>query len=115
MQSKIINTEDLFNFSQTWYLIKEIDFTEPKFLILFPNEKENHTIPLYDGQPYLPDGLSFPSVIKGDLRLNHHLLPSAVKLPEWVEGTKEIQYCRIPPTWKFPHKLHRLKLIRFST
>lgn len=60
------------------------------------------------GQPYLPDGLRFPSVIKGNLLLYHHLLPSAARLPERVEGTMEIQYCRIPPAWKFPKKIKRL-------
>ena len=94
-----------------WYAAK-VELLEPiNFWEIFSNcgDVFTGTINL-SGQPYLPQGLKFPAVLKGDLIFNYNVLPSVIKLPEEIEGELIIQFCSIPPTWEFPRKAKKISL-----
>lgn len=67
-----------------------------------------------DGQPYIPERLVFPTVLRGDLTFSHSELPSKIRLPMAIEGELLIQGCNIPPTWKLPMQIDCLHLIGSS-
>ena len=95
----------------SWYAA-EVELLEPlNFWDTFSNcyNVFTGTINL-SGQPYLPQGLRFPSVLKGDLIFNNIVLPSTIKLPDVIEGELVIQFCNIPPAWKLPRKVNKIIL-----
>ena len=95
----------------SWYAAK-VELLEPlnfQEIFLQSGDVFTGTINL-SGQPYLPQGLKFPAVLKGDLVFNYNVLPSIIKLPEEIEGELIIQFCNIPPTWEFPRKAKKISL-----
>ena len=67
-----------------------------------------------EGQPYIPEGLVFPTVLHGDLLFSHAELPSRIRLPSVVDGELKIGNCNIPGTWKLPARADCLNLIESS-
>jgi hypothetical protein len=50
-------------------------------------------------QIFIPDGLLFPKLLKGNLIFWECTLPSRISLPKVIEGNLQISYCLIPPGW----------------
>jgi hypothetical protein len=95
----------------SWYAA-QVELLEPiNFWEIFSccDDVFTGTIDL-SGQPYLPQGLKFPDVLKGDLIFNYNVLPSTIKLPDVIEGELIIQFCNIPPAWELPRKVNKLIL-----
>ncbi|MFZ4707708.1 MAG: hypothetical protein ACOYMF_17030, partial [Bacteroidales bacterium] len=88
-----------------WYAAK-VELLEPiNFWEIFIQLDDVFTGTInFSGQPYLPQGLKLPTILKGDLILNYTDLPSTIRLPEVIEGELIIQFCNVPPTWKLPQK-----------
>ena len=97
--------------SHFWYASKVTVMAVLNCWDLFAKFSNRHNGDInLDGQPYIPEGLVFPTVVEGDLVLSHSELPSKIRLPSVVEGELKIQACNIPPTWKLPLKMDCLNL-----
>jgi hypothetical protein len=95
----------------SWYAAK-VELLEPlNFQEIFSQSGDVFTGTInFSGQPYLPQGLKFPALLKGDLVFNYNILPSYIKLPDVIEGELIIQFCNIPPTWELPRKAEKIIL-----
>ena len=65
-------------------------------------------------QPFLPDGLVLPKIIKGNLLFWDCTLPETINLPEIIEGSLEISDCVIPHEWSnnYPLEVGNLRLVQ---
>ncbi|HCY40655.1 MAG TPA: hypothetical protein DHV48_04765 [Prolixibacteraceae bacterium] len=63
-------------------------------------------------QPFIPEGLILPKLLKGDLHFGECLLPKKIKFPEVIQGTLIISYSIIPHEWYniFPLEVGNLKI-----
>lgn len=95
----------------SWYATK-VELLEPvNFQEIFSQCDAIFTGTInFSGQPYIPQGLKFPTILKGDLIFNCNILPPTIKLPDVIEGELIIQFCNIPPTWEFPRKTDKIIL-----
>ena len=65
-------------------------------------------------QPFIPDGLVLPKIIKGNLLFWDCTLPETINLPEIIEGSLEIIDCVIPHEWSnnYPLEVGNLRLVQ---
>lgn len=64
-------------------------------------------------QPFFPEGLVLPKIMKRNLRFWECTLPKTMNLPEIIEGSLEIIDCVIPHEWSnnYPFEVGNLRLV----
>lgn len=107
---KIENGTKVKRYSNKVWMVEEVILLKPiNYWEVLINAEINFDGSIsFEGQPYIPNNLKLPSILKGELSFIDNLLPSVIQLPHIVEDTMIIRSCQIPPTWEFPCEIGRL-------
>lgn len=81
----------------------------PELLKLFVGNEYNGSIN-FTGLASIPENLSLPSILNGDLIFNDNYLSDNIKLPQTINGNLIIEKCKVPETWKIPAETNKLVL-----
>jgi len=98
-----------------FWIVSKVELLKPiNYWELLPQSCNEFTgnIVLHN-QKYIPNGLVFPTILKGGLMFLNCILPDEIELPDEIQEYMTISNSNIPKSWKdkFPSKIDTLTII----